>query len=124
MYNLRWVPTIVSCFNLFDIWWGHGWILCLQNSVRVFSFLFLLLFYEVFSISVKNKECGAGHHRNFTKLNEKKSGHPFAKKNADFLLFDILTGFFWRFYGKLELGKVKDVHPEVYMRQSIQEWTK
>ena len=46
------------------------------------------------------------------------------KKNADFLLFDILTGFFWRFYGKLELGKVKDVHPEVYMRQSIQEWTK
>ena len=87
-------------------------------------FCFYYFFMKFFLFQSKTKNAEQDIDRNFTKLNEKKSEHPFAKKNADFWLFDILTGFFWRFYGELELGRVKNVHPEVYIRQSIQEWTK
>ena len=57
--NLARAPT--SYFNHFQIWWGHGWIFCLQNGVRFSSVLLLLPFYEAFSTAVKNKERGEKH---------------------------------------------------------------
>ena len=43
-------------FNLFEIWWSQGWILCLQKSVLLSLVLRLLPFYEPFSFPVKNKK--------------------------------------------------------------------
>ena len=65
------------CFDLFEIWWGHSWILCLQKGAGLSSVLLLRPFYEAFSIPVKNK----GIIQNFTsnKL-KKKFEHTFAKK--------------------------------------------
>lgn len=43
------------------------------------------------------------------KLNNKKSKRSFVKKD-NLWIFDALTNFFWNFYGKSELVKVKNVH--------------
>ena len=94
-----------------NYWWGHIWIHCLQKSVLLSSVLFLLSFYETFSIPVKNEEYGEGHFMR-NELNKKNSEHPFCKK-ANLWTFEVLTDFFWSFYEKLKLMKVKNVQPEV-----------
>ena len=83
---------------------------------RVFGFLpfyFYYIFEKIFLFQSKTKYLLKYVNQNFTsnKLNEKKS-EPFCKK-ANLWKFGGLTNFFWNFYGKLELVKVRNVHQEV-----------
>ena len=91
---------------------------------RVFGFLpfyFYYIFEKIFLFQSKTKYLLKYVNQNFTsnKLNEKKS-EPFCKK-ANLWKFGGLTNFFWNFYGKLELVKVRNVHQEVtfFCRQKI-----
>ena len=91
-------------FNLFEIWWGHSWILCsvcLQKSVRIFSVLLLLLFMKLFLLQLKTKNELKDINRHFTsnKLNNKDIRTSFCKK-ANLWTFNALTDFIWNFYGK------------------------
>ena len=85
---------------------------------RVFSFplsCFYDLFYEAFSIPVKNERCGEGHklkfHEQYIEL--KKIRSEICKK-TNLRKFYALNDCFLFFMGKLEVIKIRNVHPKVF----------
>ena len=58
-------PQPYCCNFFFKFGDAYYWILCLQKSVRLSYVLFILPFYEAFSIPVKNKRYGEWHRLKF-----------------------------------------------------------
>ena len=71
-----------------------------------FCFYYLLINFFLFQSKTKNAVKDINQNFTSSKLNKKKS-------ETNLWTFGALTDFFWNFYGKLKLLKIKNLHPEV-----------